>query len=49
MKLASTFILDILYKQERIRTGDVKTCNYVKIKTGQNFSPVLKILTVQAA
>ena len=33
--------------QERIRTGDysVRACNYVKIATGRNFPPVLKIVT----
>ena len=30
-----------------IITGDyrVRACNYVKIETGQNFSPILKIVT----
>ena len=39
---ASNFISD----QERIRTGDwVRGCNYVKIETGRNFLPVLRIVT----
>ena len=33
--------------QERIRTGvtGVRVCNYIKIETGRNFLPVLKIVT----
>ena len=33
--------------QECIRMGAtrVKACNYIKIKTGRNFPPVLKIVT----
>ena len=32
--------------QERIRwTTRVRACNYVKIKTGRNFQPILKIVT----
>ena len=35
------------YVQEHIRMGDysVRACNYVKIETGRNFLPVLKIVT----
>ena len=33
--------------QEHIRTGvtRVRACNYVNIKAGQNFPPVLKLVT----
>jgi len=33
-------------EQERIRRATrVRVCNYVKIETGKNFPPVLKIVT----
>ena len=41
-----------MFGQERIRMGQwatrVRVCNYVKIETGQNFPPVLKIVTQTA-
>ena len=38
---------ELFIHQERIRidTTRVRACNYVKIKTGRNFPPVLKIVT----
>ena len=37
------------YQQERIRTaGGGRACNYLKFKTGQNYPPVLNIVTCTA-
>ena len=44
-------LLEIWYfhilHQEHMRTGAtrVRACNYVKIETGRNFPPILKIVT----
>ena len=47
VRLHHIIVSDIKWsQQERIRRATrVRTCNYVKIKTGQNFPPVLKIVT----
>ena len=45
----STYIHDVLgvlcTKSAQERLTRVRVCNYVKIKTGQNFPSVLKIVT----
>ena len=41
-----------MFDQERVRMGQwvtrVRVCNYVKNEAGQNFLPVLKIVTQTA-